>query len=274
MNTKTFSEAISEIDDKYYIEADAYQPNRNRHRNMKWGVIAACICLLIGSAAALAASGVGTRLIETFTSRTEAGSDYSESGFDLSVAIERMPADNLSEKIQQAGEAIKQQFKDYKPYDSWYPGCWRSDFVSRDEACEYIGLDRIKRPDCAWAEQSTTLNVLGNTDGQILNVDLETYYTVEDVRLQFFTEIYTENYNEEINVRVRTTEDVEFSESIYTAKSGVQCHVIDSSAMESGYLCMDGYIVDQGVLYELHIAYLEKDAKLAADLLHQWADAF
>ena len=44
MNTTKFSEAISEIDDKYYVEAANYQSVRKR---AKWGVIAACLCIMI-----------------------------------------------------------------------------------------------------------------------------------------------------------------------------------------------------------------------------------
>jgi hypothetical protein len=40
----------------------------------------------------------------------------------------------------------------------------------------------------------------------------------------------------------------------------------------NGYAAIDGYLVDSGILYNLHIAYLEKDAKPAKDLLYQWAE--
>lgn len=47
MNTKKFSEAMSKVDDKYYVEAANYQPERKR---AKWSAIAACLCLaIIGS---------------------------------------------------------------------------------------------------------------------------------------------------------------------------------------------------------------------------------
>ena len=44
--------------------------------------------------------------------------------------------------------------------------------------------------------------------------------------------------------------------------------------MESGYLWMEGSVVDQGVLYQLHIAYQEKDASKAMEFMHQWAELF
>lgn len=46
MNTKMFSEAMGEVDDKYYEEAANYQPKRKKSRWVKWGgAAAACLCL-------------------------------------------------------------------------------------------------------------------------------------------------------------------------------------------------------------------------------------
>lgn len=37
---------------------------------------------------------------------------------------------------------------------------------------------------------------------------------------------------------------------------------------------MDGYIVDDGVLYNLHIAYQKEDSEQAVKLIYLWADLF
>ena len=50
MNTKNFSEAISEVDDKYYIETANYQPKQKKQIWVKWGAIAACLCFVVVSA--------------------------------------------------------------------------------------------------------------------------------------------------------------------------------------------------------------------------------
>lgn len=47
MNSKRLSEAISEVNDKYYVEAANYQPKRKKQTWVKWGAIAACLCLVI-----------------------------------------------------------------------------------------------------------------------------------------------------------------------------------------------------------------------------------
>lgn len=108
----------------------------------------------------------------------------------------------------------------------------------------------------------------------MLSVSVETLYTVGDIRLQFFATIYTAHTDGEITVSTATTENVGFSEAFHTTESGKTLHVIAQTALESGYIGMDGYLVEGGVLYHLRIAYLEKDATEAADLLQQWADLF
>ena len=45
MNTKLFSEAISEVGDKYYEEAANY--HCKKHGWIKWSAMAACLCLII-----------------------------------------------------------------------------------------------------------------------------------------------------------------------------------------------------------------------------------
>lgn len=47
MNSKKLSEAISGVNDKYYEEAANYQPKQKKRPWVKWGAIAACLCLVI-----------------------------------------------------------------------------------------------------------------------------------------------------------------------------------------------------------------------------------
>lgn len=46
MNVKTFSHALGQIDDKYITKAINYQPHRKSHSWIKWGAMAACLCLV------------------------------------------------------------------------------------------------------------------------------------------------------------------------------------------------------------------------------------
>lgn len=268
MNEKKFSETVSELDSKYVDEARSYSA-RARHpqhyRRVSVALIAAILAIFLMGAAV--AGVFGTQIIEFFTSSTE-------SGFDLGVAIKKIPIDDFSDDIYEVGNIIEQQFKNHKVYDSWYPGEWQTTFSTRNKACEYIGFDRLKQIDWNYDEQISTLSVFGNEQGQILSLNLETSYAINGMNVQFFSQIYTENYDEELVLETRISESADFEELFYTTNSNKQCHIISSSALESGYMCLEGYIVDEGILYNLHIAYKENDSTRAAELMHQWADLF
>ena len=92
MKANDLLDMIGEAEDNIIAEA-----KKMRKVHMKrWGiVIAACFSLLIGSITTLAATGIGTRLIEFFTAR-DIGPDYKESGYNLSVGIEKISEADLS----------------------------------------------------------------------------------------------------------------------------------------------------------------------------------
>lgn len=50
MNSKKFTEAMSEIDNKYVDEAISYKKKDKKTSWLKWGAMAACLCLVIGLA--------------------------------------------------------------------------------------------------------------------------------------------------------------------------------------------------------------------------------
>ena len=278
MSTRKFSDAMNELDARYVEEAVSYDPKaKGKLRfSRRWPVIliAAGLSVVLIGCVAVVASGFGTRLISIFTSEKTNGSNVEESGYDLAVNIERIPVNQLSEEINQTGETIKQQIADYNPLSSWAPEYWKTSFTTRKEAYEFVGYQGLKQQELGLNEQETSVNVIGDQEGKISSVWIESYYTADDLRAQVFSYIYTENYTEEISYGGRTTESVEFKESFYTTPNHITCQIIDASALESGYLMMDGYIVDNGVLYDLHIAYKEKDSEKAQDLLHRWADQF
>ena len=267
MRGNEFLDKMSLVDPAYVEAAETAAKIKKRGR-IRWGVVAAaCLCLVMGTTTVLAVSGLGTKLIRLFTSR-------SESGYELSAEIEKIPVKELKGEIQEVPALIRQQFASYQPFMNQAPAHWERDFAARSEACDYLGLDRLIRLPWDAEEDQTTLNVTGTENGDITYVSLETKYTENDIRFQFFAEIFTENMEDEITILTAAAEKIDFTESFPTTKSGKTFHVIKETAMESGYFGMDGYLVEDGILYNLHIAYLEKDAGRAEELLMQWADLF
>ena len=258
-----------ELIDPAFVEAADAAPVRKvgKLKHIRWGVAAACVCILLGTTSVLAATGLGTRLIRFFSSQKE-------SGYELSAEIVKFPADALQGEIREVPAVIKEQFASYEPYMDWFPGTWEKAFETRDDACDYVGFNKIKRLHWDIQEEQTLLCVQGTENGDLTSVSVETQYTAGDIRLQFFSDLYTENAEGEITVLTAMAEKVGFTETFCTANSGRTIHVIEQTALESGYLSKDGYFVDEGILYHLHLAYLEKDAGQAEELLKQWADLF
>lgn len=268
--------SLSNIDDEYIEEmmqtSSVIVPVR-RKPTKYYIMIAACIILVLSTATVLAKTHWGTQLIDMFTSRRPGTGPYTESGYDLLVDIEKIPIHKLGE-VKQVSQEIRKQMAAYQPTQSWYPNSWSKKYASAEEAIDFIGLDTIQKLDWKLEEKHASLTILGANNGDIKHISLETRYQECDVRLQAYTQIYTENYKEQVTYGARATEELSFGESYYTTKNDLQCHIITSTAMESGYLGMDGFIVKDGILYNLHIAYQQQDADIAEDLLHQWAEQF
>ena len=189
--------------------------------------------------------------------------------------MEKFPVSALTGEIQEAGEEIARQFENYDLFSSWYPGTLRrTRFPSAAEAREYIGLEALRGLDWELEETRTNLDVTGDPQGRLLRIQLETDYEVEGVRLQAFATIFTEDSEDTVIIGARTTEDVAFRESLRTTAGGRQYQVITDMGLASGYFGMDGYLVEDGVLYNLHLAYLREDEALAESLLCQWAELF
>lgn len=59
MNTRNFSDAMSEIESKYIDEALGYRKKGENHIWIKWGTMAACLCLMLVSGFMLLQKGNG-----------------------------------------------------------------------------------------------------------------------------------------------------------------------------------------------------------------------
>lgn len=263
-----------ELIDPAYIESADSSPTAAKHRPLKWVLLAACVCLLAGSVAAMAVQGFGTRLLESFTLHSEPGEDYEESGFRLHVEIEKISPEALHGKIAEAPARIREQYAAYLPHMSHSPGHWQVSFASRSEAYDYIGFKGLNHLPWNLAEEYTSVSVHGTENGDILFVTAETLYLEGDIHLQFYANLYTENWEDAVTLHTATTEYAEFSESFHTTSTNKTLHVIECSALKSGYRTLDGYMVENDVLYQLHIAYRKKDESRARELLHEWAELF
>ena len=263
-----------ELIDPSYIEAADAAPKARKKLWTGWrAAVAACICLVLLAGTAAAVSGGGTWLVKFFNSEGDYGA-----GYELSASIGRFPASALSENLQAVREEIVRQFEQFEAggyFRDWAPGHWVEQDFSADEAWAFIGLESMRKTAWDLEEWNTMLNIYGNRTGELESILIYTVYQEGDIWLQADTEIYTENYTGELRKRMRTTEDdVSFTETLHTTPNGNCCHIISASTTAMGRLLMEGYVVENGVLYHLYISYQEQDAAQAEELLYQWADMF
>ena len=73
MNKEIFSEAMTEVSDKYYEEAARYQRRGNRAVWLKWGTMAAVLCLAISGITALLNHGMRNSHVDEKTSVDSSG---------------------------------------------------------------------------------------------------------------------------------------------------------------------------------------------------------
>lgn len=238
-------------------------------------ITAACLCLLLaGAALAAVCGGFGTHLVEWFTSRTEAGSDLTESGYDLSVEIRRIQVSELTGEVTGVGAEIRAQYQQWNLASSQYPGHWQRRFDSAEEAADFIGFSELQCPD--WPE-----SVLGVSRSECVRRSKRAIASAHSADLPpgggnphpgVHHPVHRQMEQEEIITGVRTTQPQGYEESFYTTADGALCQVIASTPLESGYAGLDGYLVSDGVLYHLHLSFQQTDAARAEQLLHQWAE--
>ena len=265
------NEFLNKMDliDPAYIEAADAAPRVRKTTWTGWrAAMAACICLVLLAGTAAAVSGGGTWLIGIFSGGETGGNGY-ERGADIGV----IPVSELSENLQRVSEEIVYQFEVCQPAGSWAPGHWSESSFSADEAWAFIGLASMKKPDWDMEEWYNNLLVYGDRSGRIKAIVINTGYQAGDIRFQARAMIKTENLKE-IRTRSICEEGIRYTETFYPTPGGNSCQIISSSANEKGYLMLDGYLVENGVLDSLHIPYQGQDAARAEELLYQWADMF
>ncbi len=268
MNIPRIADVLGLIDEDLL---DAELPKRSRRgRTVRILLAAACVCLVLGTITALAA-GAGTALLAKFRKGEDGGF---ESGYDMSAQLTLFPEEALTGEIREVPAIIRRQLEEAKSWSDQTPNTYYRAFDTAAEALEYVGLDALQPIRWSVEETGTTLSVLGGAQGEIADVSVVTYWEEGEARLQTVAWLRTRNSGEDTTLGVRTTEDVGYTEERFTAAGGFDCHVIRSTALESGVLCCDGYIVRAGILYSLHAAYPPSAEARVDELLHVWADQF
>ncbi|MBE6958796.1 MAG: hypothetical protein E7447_06580 [Ruminococcaceae bacterium] len=273
---KTMASALNHIDDELIAEAMETTPRSKRNPILRWCILAACLVLLIGTVTVAATTDFGTQLLQTFTGETRPNSDWQESGFDLRIQIRRIPTSSLTGEIQEVPAIIRHQIENHKLWYSQLPDHFLKKFASPEEARQYIGLETLRIPDWNLDVKYTSLSAFGDhTTGEIRYLTLEIFYRKNNINVQARATAYTELWDSDtVYHSARSHQETTYTESFYTTANGLQCHIIASSPLPSGYKTFSCFLVYDGILYHLNVSHQPADETAAKEIIHQWADQF
>lgn len=271
MNGTELLDQMGQIDPAYVEAADAI-PLPRRKRRVRWSVIAACLCFVMGAVVTMAVSGAGTRLIQGIVAPSESENPAKER--EILYSLRKIPFSAFKGKIQEAPQKILDQFDHYDPYQCTMPEHLLLRFDSYEEMLAYIGLDELR--DLPWAgeEKLNSLLITGNKTGAVEFLSLSTLFSVGDLQMTYSIRAATNSSNGEISL-LYTHADTDFSFSSCTTPQGRECLIVKKiTPSEKGYYGIAGYILENGILYKLHIPYLESEADQAMEALSQWIHSF
>ncbi len=199
---------------------------------------------------------------------------YTDEGYVYHANVEKIPMEKFSDNMKTVSADIIRQFEEYDSFSSKLPDSWYRDFTDSAKAREFIGCSALRGLSWSLEEKRNQLMICGDKNGNLQYITLETDYQVDEIRLYAFSNLYTEHDEEPCTHEVILERGLQYEDSVYRTEHGRICHVMTTSANARGYCTKAGYMTVDGILYLLHIAYLEADAAQAEDLLYQWAEQF
>lgn len=287
MTGKDVLEALNYLEDDMIESAVEDVPKKKGGRGSlkKWSVAAAVILVCIAGGTMMKAYGLTAKLEKFF-------SDDETKGYELKV----YPVEAFTGEVREVEGIIKKQMKEFSVYSSQAPESWFQYFDSSEEAMNFLGFEPLKKPTWDFEEKFAALYILGNKDGKLVSASMEIGYEADGIMMHFFSVVYTE-YSKEEGLRGRNTayenlvgmldaktEDITVStgeeiitatsKSFYVTESMKQGLVIKFGTLQSGYTNMEGYLVEEGIIYRMNISYPEGREERAEELLHQWFEQF
>ena len=110
MNSKKFSEAMSELDSKYVDEAINYKKKSKKPIWIKWGAIAACLCLVV---AGIAVSQI-PNVFPDHGAGIDPGGTHPDGADPIIASVAVYPA---TEKIEDVADATNESISEADAYE-------------------------------------------------------------------------------------------------------------------------------------------------------------
>ena len=253
-------EGISGISPEFIEEAESHVfPARRKPRLVKWAAAAAVFVALCGVGAYGMSGGFNVRKLVL-------------NGYEVSADISRIPMKQITGQVNEASDAIQEQFKNYRPYDSRSPGSFYRKVASAEEAAAYIGYDKLQVPAFPYDHGDITVAVTGNQSGRLIQIQIMQDCVTEKVTAQNWTTLFTEHYDKNVfDLGWAGTGSYEMQEFITGA--GHRCIVFESDAEVQGRKGLTAYITTGDIVYMCHSAFNAEDRADAEKIIHDWAES-
>ena len=249
------------------ISEPASVPSLKSHftkAGLKWCAVAAALVLFLGGGVAVAAKyGIF---------RTEPGW---ESGYEVSITSRRVTEDEFSEEVLAVKQELLEDIAASKDREG-QPFGWIRDFDSVEAAAAFIGHPQLKTPKTPGELLQTGVVVLGNDKAELLYVEFFARSTLEGFHYPIdMTEsavIYTTTMFPETGSGIKE-DGLTYKDEAYLTKNGKEAMIVMPTEYW-GNSGMEGYLVDDSVVYTLWLNCGKEDHDRAMQIMKEWLDQF
>ena len=261
MKREDIYEGMSGIGPDLIEEAEKHVFAARRRPNiLKWAAAAAVFVILSGVGVYAAAGGFTVRKLLL-------------NGYEVSAKISRIPMKKITGKVNEASEIIPEQYKNYKPYSSMFPGSFYKDVSSAEEAAAYIGYDRLQTPSFPYDHTDNfQVAVVGDPKGRLSQIQIMQDCVTEKVTAQNWTTLFTEYYDKDV-FELKSVANLQTEMSEFTTGQGLRCIVFEGIPEVTTRKFITAYITTGDVVYMCHSAFNAPDQAEAEKIIHDWAES-
>lgn len=241
-------------------------------------------------AAAVVVLTAGAWAVETIwgVSVTEMVTGEQESRYEVSWLQEPYPSAAFSEDVAAAMEEVRRAYREYKPYDNWFPGHWQRRLDSWQEMEIFLGVS-LSNPleEQVWLTEASSstmplteemrhceLNLQGNARGRLQEASLQAGYLAEEGRLALTVWLFTEHSGQDSMTNI-WPEVTDYVQDSYQMSDGQEALVMTAEPRrEASYTAVEAYFLRDGGLYCLRAVGEKGEEQATRQLLERALDCF
>ena len=226
---------------------------------LKWGAAAAAALLFFGGGIAYAAKyGI---------IRTNPGW---KSGYHLDITSRKVTEDEFSEEVRAVKQELLADIAATEDIQKAPAFGWIRDFDTVEETVAFIGHDSLKLPEFPGTLEQTGVVVLGNHQADILYTEAFARYSFEHEWATISCRIYTEAFSYNTGAGIKEN-GLQYVDETYVTANGKEAFITYPTEY-AGNHGIQGYLVDDSVIYELWFSGYEKDADDILQRMKEWLD--